>query len=62
MPIKLLKIISAVFVMSIVALAVYVPSHHILVKVERGKLVPPGRMVEVNGHQLHVYAMGKKEG
>ncbi|WP_246168653.1 alpha/beta fold hydrolase [Paenibacillus antarcticus] len=32
------------------------------VRKDMKEMLPPGQMIEVNGHQMHIYASGKKEG
>ncbi len=44
----------------VVFLIVSTAYHHIALGVEAGKIVPNGTLVEVNGHQMHVYADGEK--
>ena len=48
----------AIFLGVIVLLTIV---HRILLAAERGKIIPNGQLVEVNGHSMHVYIEGDRE-
>lgn len=54
------KILLILFCVIIAFLAIMSSYHHIALGIEAGELEPNGTLVEVNGHQLHVYAEGEK--
>jgi hypothetical protein len=56
--IKSMMVLIGILILFIFAYGMY---HRYMLAQEESKLEPPGVMVEVNGHQLHVYAEGSSE-
>lgn len=54
---KIVVIVLAIVIVILFVLKIY---HGIMLKLEANKIQPNGSMVEVNGHEMHVYSEGKK--
>jgi len=55
---KSVMVLIGILILFIFAFGMY---HRYMLAQEESKLEPPGVMVEVNGHQLHIYAEGSSE-
>lgn len=55
---KILKIILIILSIVLIFLIASTAVHHILLKIEENKIAPNGTMVEVNGHNMHIYTEG----
>ncbi len=56
---KVIKIAIISVIVITIALAVY---HQVMLRVEEERLLPPGKLVVLNFHEMHVYAEGDKRG
>lgn len=45
----------------LVILAGWISYHHIMLGIENNRLIVPGQMVEVSGHNMHVYTEGEEK-
>ena len=53
---------SAIFLGSIISIiGLFTTYHRLKLRIEKEKIVPNGRLVEVNGHKIHVYTEGDNE-
>lgn len=57
---KIGKIVAIAFGVILIFLSITTIYHHIMLNVEADKIIPMGKLVEVNGHSMHVYAEGEK--
>ena len=57
---KVFKILSIVFILILILLSITTIYHHIMLRVEEEKIIPNGEIVNVNNHDMHVYAEGEK--
>lgn len=54
------KLLLVLLCMVFIFLSVTTIYHHVSLGSEAGKIVPNGKLVEVDGHKIHVYAEGEK--
>ena len=57
---KIGKIVAIIFGVILIFLSITTIYHHIMLSVEADKIIPNGKIVDVNGHSMHVYAEGEK--
>lgn len=57
---KILKISTYVVVAVVLLIGCLTIYHHIAISWEKNKMTPPGLMVTVDGHKMHIYAEGEK--
>ena len=56
---KALLTLGVLLLFGVIVLSSY---HHRMLLSEQGKLTPPGRLYTINGHQMHLYTEGPKNG
>jgi pimeloyl-ACP methyl ester carboxylesterase len=53
-----MKIIFRIFLSIVFIIGIYTAIHHILLNIEKNKIMPNGHLVTVNDHNLHIYTNG----
>lgn len=56
---KVIRGILFLLTVPMAAMGVFIGFHRISLQIERRKFPPIGKLVEVNGHQMHVYSEGE---
>ena len=56
---KVIRGILFLLAVPMAAMGVFIGFHGISLQIERRKFPPIGKLVEVNGHQMHVYSEGE---
>lgn len=58
---KILKVLKIILLIVLLFLAVNTLVHQVLLQIEKLKLEPTGKMIEINGNNIHVYSQGDQD-